>query len=200
MIRKRKLKTRWGLMLFLSIVVACIGFSVRYQESLFSFWHNIRRIFSKPDAEAIARSFKKESFGVYCAGAIQANDCFLFDEDGILFGAARTVVRDIIITIEDNSNFRPMVNKAFISEDEWRALKPIILSIQNKELIVHRITLNRAEKELTVIIPPTDIPVYFSLQFDPIKHLRALGQLTKKISFEKLQYFDLRVEGKIFYK
>ncbi len=200
MIRKRKPKTRWGLMLFLSIVVACIGFGARYGESLFGLGDAVRRVFSKPDGEIITRSLKKEPFGVYCAGAIQANDCYIFDEDGVLLSAARTVVRDIIITIEDISHFRPMMHKTFVSENEWRALKPIILSIQNKELIASRVLLNRAEKELTVIISPKDIPAYFSLQFNPREHLRAMRQLAKKIPLDTLQYLDLRVEGKIFYK
>ena len=177
-----------------TVCAAVLG--VKYKEAAGETWKEVRRVIWKPDVGEIIRVMKREVEGIYCAGGTA---CYVFDREGIVFGAAQTVVGTVIVKIEDQSDFKPVLNAPLLAAEPWNNLSRIITAVKNNELDADSIILNRADEEATVILPE-GVPVYFSVAFDPQAHIDALPELRKKISFAELQYLDMRVEGKVFYK
>lgn len=198
LMRRKKKKTRWGLLFILTIAVCAGVIVLQYQEAVQEAWREVRRVIWRPDVAAVLHALKREAVGIYCAGAEAS--CYVFDHEGVVFGAAQTVVGTGIVKIEDQSDFKPAMNAPLLDAEAWYNLSRIIGAVKNNELDAGSIMLNRADHEATVMLLPERIPVYFSLAFDPQAHVDALPELRKKISLSGLQYIDMRVEGKIFYK
>lgn len=198
LMRKKKKKTRWGRLLIFTFAMLAVVASVRYEERVMAAWHEVRRVIWKPDVAAVMHALKREAAGIYCVGMDAS--CYVFDREGIIFDAARTVVGDVIVTIYDMSDFKPAFNQPFLGQNEWRNLFFIIASIQNNKLNADKIIFNRAQGEADVILLPERVPAHFSLAFDPREHVDALPELRKKISFKELRYLDMRIEGRIFYR
>ena len=197
MIRKRKQKSRLGFLLFLIFIVACAALVAQYREKALGVWKEVKGLAYKPDIAAIMARLKREPWGIYCT---DGEVCYLFDKDGVLFGTAQTVVGDVIVKIEDASDFKPALNQPFLEGDDWENAALIIESLKKKEFSAEGIILLRAEREVRAVLLPERIPVYFSLEFDPRAHIGALPALRQKVPFKDVQYLDMRVEGKIFYK
>ena len=187
------------------IAIACIGAAfvacaVWQRVALVSFMSDVRRASHVPDVVSALHSLHRETFGVLCMtspGA--ADDCYVFDADGIIFGTAHTVVGDAIARIDDASAFKPAIGEPFLDAGVWQNLSPIVAAIKNGDMPVSVFVLKRAEREVVVTLSPSGTSLYFSLEFSPEKHLRALPEFMKKVRAETLEYADLRVEGKIFY-
>ncbi len=198
LMRRKKKKTRWGLLLILTIAVCAGIIALHYREAVGRAWAEMRRVIWKPDVAAVLYAMKREVVGVYCVGAKAS--CYVFDREGVVFGAAQTVVGTGIVKIEDRSDFKSALNAPLLGAAAWHNLSRIIAAVKDNELDAGSIILNRSDNEATVMLLPERTPVYFSLAFDPRAHVDALPELRKKISFIGLQYIDMRVEGKIFYK
>lgn len=162
---------------------------------------NIRRVLHVPDISSVLHSMRQETFGVLCMKHENiADDCYVFDRDGIVFGPARTVVGDVIVRIDDPSAFIPALGQPMIESDAWANLFPVIRFLHDDGVAFSTVSLKRAQKELAITLPDTGTLIYISLEFSPERSLRALSELAKKTSLAGLKYIDLRAEGKIFYK
>lgn len=202
MIRRKKQKSRFGQIFFLIFLVAVAAASVRYRITVARYWTMMTFVLERKDARVLALSLRHEPLGILCVtpNLDTAEECYLFDVKGIVFGRARTVVHEVIVKIDEQSDIRPAINMVFVPSADWQNLRPILEAVRDKKIMASRITLQRANKELTLTIPPQTTPLYFSYAFDPRVHLGALPEFLKKVPLAELQYVDLRIEGKIFYR
>lgn len=198
---RKKKSGQWAprrAILFVAIA-ALLAAAFWQRQAIMAFARNIALVRTAPDALSALRSFKRTTFGVLCAGlAGEAGDCFVFDEDGVVFNGARTVVGEIV-RVSDHSEAVPQIGSRVIDADSWRNIYPIIRFARDGGFNVADFILKRGEREIDIVL--TDGPVLrFSYEFDPTQHLRALPAFREKVSFDSLEYLDMRVEGKIFYK
>ena len=162
---------------------------------------NIRRVLHVPDVSSVLHSLRQETFGILCMKkGSAADDCYVFDRDGIVFGPARTVVGDVIVRIDDASAFLPAVGEPLIGSDAWANLFPIMTFLRDGGIPFSSVSLKRREKEIVITLPDSGTLIYASLEFSPERSLRALPEFQKKIPLASLEYMDLRAEGKVFYK
>lgn len=186
-----------------AIVFLCImgilGLCISQWRLISSFARSIALVRTAPDALAVLRSLQRTTFGVACAGAIDvAEDCFVFDEGGVLFNGARTVVGELV-RITDRSGEVFQIGSRVTDPDSWKNIVPIIRFARDEGLDIADFVLKREEREIDIVL--TNGPVLrFSYEFDPTQHLRALPVFRQKVAFGPLEYLDMRVEGKIFYK
>ena len=199
----RKKKRRFGkvrAMVPWVIALAIVGCTVWQRGAFVSLWRNVDRAMHVPDVTSALHSLHRDTFGVLCMTPEGAgDDCYLFDSDGVVFGAARTVVGDSIARIDDASPFRPAIGKPFIDGAAWKNLSVIVAAVRSGDVTVSAAHLKRAEREIDMVLAPSGTTAYFSLEFSPERHIRAVRELMRRIRLDTLEYIDLRVEGKIFY-
>lgn len=201
MIRRKKRGSRFGQIFFLILLVAVAAAGVRYRDTVARYWTTILFIVERKDARVLALSLRHEPLGILCVmpSLDAAEECYVFDSQGMVFGRARTVVSEVIVKIDEQSDIRPALNTVFVPSADWQNLRLILEAVRNKKIMVSRIALQRADKELTLMVLPHSTPFYFSYAFDPRIHLDALPEFLKKVPLTELQYVDLRIERKIFY-
>lgn len=203
MIRKRKQRRRFKGVIFLFFLIAIAAAGARYRETVMQYWTMLMLVAERKDARILARSLRHEPLGILCVTPsleAAAEECYIFDTMGVVFGRARTVVSEVIVKVNEQSDIRPAFNTVFVSSADWQNLRLILEAVRDKKIMVSRIALQRADKELTLTVLPEATPFYFSYAFDPRVHLDALPQFLKKVPLTELQYVDLRIEGKIFYQ
>lgn len=199
MIRKKKRRQNTARRVIALLIVACIGALIVWQRvPAWAAWQNIARLARRDDAEEALRLIRREKFGLICP----ESECFIFDRDGIVFERARIVVGDVVMRVEDPSGKEPSTDARFIDDVSWGNLKPILAFIEGRGVPVSRIELKRSAYEIIIESPGEagPVPFYFSLEFDPADHLRAMPAFLKQAPLRTLMYADFRVQGRIFYK
>lgn len=202
MMRRKKQKSRIGKLIVLVFFVAVALFGMRYHDTLAQYWNMIMLIAERKDARSLALSLRHEPLGIFCVtpSLDAAEECYLFDMNGVVFDRARTVVSEVIVRVDEQSDIRPVINTVFVPSVDWQNLRLILEAVRNKKVMVSRIALQRADKELILTMLPYGTPFYFSYAFNPRVHLDALPEFLKKVSLTELRYVDFRIEGKIFYR
>ncbi len=136
-------------------------------------------------------------YGVYCVGEIRADVCYWFDRQGRLWDEAKTIVGESILKVEEISDFKPVRGQSFLPEQLVANFVKIFDFLKTGYLEVKTISLKREDQELEVL---TKTKILFSLRFDSKNNLAGLVAFLKKHEPKELEYIDLRVENKIFYK
>ena len=198
--------------LFLFLILGGLAAAgVYYRGQLLTLWQDIQRVRNQPDVEKILTETRREEYGIFCSGVEMANDCYLFDKNGVVFAKAKTVVEEVILRVEEVSDYKPTINQKFLPAEDWENLFKILDFIKRGYWPASTFRFKRQRQEIILEGPPADAwsvsdwragppKLLFNLRFDPSKHLAALLELKKKIKIENLSYIDLRVEDKIFYK
>lgn len=201
MLRYKKKQRGWfKRFIFFSVCAAIVFIGVRYRTQVARYAYDAWLVVRKPDVAAALRLTRHDNFGMLCVQDVAgADDCYMFDKDGIVFGSARMVISDIIVRVNDPSDFKPVIGMPLIDADIWKNIAPIIAYAQ-EGLPVSTMALSRPEKELIVTLSESGTRLYFNLRIDPAEHIRALKELAKTTPLASLQYADLRVKGRVFYK
>lgn len=138
---------------------------------------------------------KREKSGMWCFG----EKCWWFDKEGTLFEEAPIASGELIYKVNDFSDRElsfggKAMEKSFIDN-----LLKIFEVLDKAKLGVKTLRLNNlALQEMTV--ESSKLPkIYFSLRFDPGFGVNIFESL-KKIGLDKIEYIDLRVENRGYYK
>lgn len=197
----RRKKKNWLRCIFSFALLAAIVFAcVRFRTQIGQYADTIRVIIKKPDIASVLHAVRRESFGMLCVkDAAGADDCYVFDADGVVFDVVRVVVGDVIARVDDASDFKPALGAPFADGDVWRNMAPVIAYAKDR-LPPNRMEFARAARELTVTLTDSGTRLYFNMEIDPAEHIRALTELSKTVPLATLHYADLRVKGRVFYK
>ncbi len=171
-------------------------------------WRNDTKEFIKkyPDIDSLSveRNFfkreikievvKKEKFGVWCANA-----CWWFDKKGIIFEEAPQIEGGSIKTVYDLSNKEIKLGDYVLPRNFLDNFFKIISIIERADLRAKNLIIEDIElQEITADIF-SGPKIYFSLRIDSEFSLSALESF-KNTGLDKIQYIDLRVENRAYYK
>ena len=138
---------------------------------------------------------ERERYGMWCS-----LKCYWFDKEGIIFDRAPETEEKSILKINasDNDETPLQLGDVVLRQDLFDNLKKILEFLKESFAIqTHRWNENNLDlKSFTA----GGAQLLFNARFDPDINLKALKELSLKPFFKKLNYVDLRVENRIYYK
>lgn len=137
---------------------------------------------------------ERGKLGVWCLLS-----CYWFDEDGIIFEEAPLVEGEIIYKIIDSSNRELMLGDRVLDENLFNNLILIFKTLEKSGLNLKTLRLENLSAQEIVVESPSMPKIYFSLRFDPDFSLSVFENL-KKTNLEKVEYIDLRIKNRAYYK
>ena len=139
---------------------------------------------------------ERKRFAVWCD---IKNNCYWIDQEARAFEEAPETEGSIIMLIYDDQLENITVGQKVIEERFAPNLVKILKELANLNLSLGRNTYERNSTELT-IKTLSGMRILFSVRFDPDLNLASLKSLQEKNNFNGMQYIDLRVENRLFYK
>ncbi len=200
MLRPQKKKNWLRCIISFAFLGLFIFIGVRFYVQIARYAANVWLVVRKPEIASVLHALRREDFGMLCVKDLSgADSCYVFDKEGLIFEAANVVVGDVIARVDDASDFKPALGAMFTDPDVWGNMVPLVAYVKDG-LPRGRMEFTRAGRELVITLTDSGTKLYFSLGFDPSEHIRALKELSKTLPLETLQYADLRVKGRVFYK
>jgi cell division septal protein FtsQ len=155
---------------------------------------------------------KREKFGIWCSltndqqsttntRQLIVSDCWWFDgEKGIIFSKAPSSEGELINKVLDSSGRSLKAGEPIFSNKKLiENLLKIFEVLEKAELKVKTLKLEKIETQEVIVDSITVPKIYFSLRISPEFSLAALQSL-KNLGLEKIEYIDLRVENRAYYK
>ena len=105
----------------------------------------------------------RQEYGVFCVGEERPSVCYWFDNGGVIWKRALTIVGESVIKINEISPYQPRAGQLFLTEDLWQNLSLIVAFLKTGQLAVSHIILDRARQEVTVVTP-AQTKVLFNLR------------------------------------
>lgn len=138
---------------------------------------------------------EREKFVVWCEG-----ECFWIDEKGIIFSEAPETEGALIKIVRVNSERRLMLGERPLPEKEIQTFVQIVRFLDDLGFAVASIKiedLRFKEINVTILNGPR---VLFSLLINPVFGKPVIESLKESGTWEKIDYLDLRVDGRAYYK
>lgn len=131
-----------------------------------------------------------------------APGCWWFDESGIVFAKAPTVEGNLLFRVDDYTGRALAPGDAVLEERFISNVFRIFAFLNQFDFQVRSLRLDDlALQEISTEAVNSSTPkIYFSLRFDPEPDLKPLQDLAASSTFNNIQYIDLRVENRIYYK
>ena len=146
-----------------------------------------------------ARVVERLPYGTWCMGG-EAPDCFWFDEDGYIFKRGIPSEGNIIKSVNDLSGRKLGLGNTVLENNFFLNLKSAFEVLEKSGIGVRTIELKDLPLEEVVAKTSEGPLVYFSLRFSSANSLDLLKTLKEGKSFSKLQYVDLRIQNRAYYK
>lgn len=150
------------------------------------------------DRSVIVEAVDRQAIGVWC---VQDESCYVFDEEGIIFGQAPEVQGTLILKIIDENDRNIVLGEQFFNKPEWVGIFfETINVIRKQNLAIASIVikdLNLREWQVQTEAGPVFL---FGLDFLPENFEGIVKNLDSRFEFNKVTYFDFRVQNRIYYK
>jgi len=140
---------------------------------------------------------ERQKYGIWCFNNSDA--CYWFDNGGVIFMPAPDTNGYLIIKIQDFLEKTPILGTKIIDERLTANFIKIIESLKNSDLRVKEFVIDHLLQELKTETQE-GVKILFNLRFDPEFGISALKSLRGEVSFKNIEYIDLRVENRIYYK
>ncbi len=139
---------------------------------------------------------ERERFGVWCQQSENAT-CWWFDRNGILFAETLNVEGQLINKVADFSDRQLNLGDKALDDKFFQNLIKIFEVLERSGLKIKSLKLENLEfQEAITESSPT---IFFSLRFAPDSALEVIKSLKDK-GLEGIEYIDLRVENRVYYK
>ena len=158
---------------------------------------------------------KRQKLGVWCrmekiqestatstaSNGVASSDCFWFDKEGVVFAKAPTAEGNLIYRVNDYSGRTLVFGDKALENDFLTNLLKIFEVLEKANLKAKSLRLENLALQEIIAEPVVDFSprVYFSLKADPVFGLSALTSF-KNIDLAKIDYIDLRVPNRAYYK
>jgi len=141
---------------------------------------------------------ERELFGIWC---VLEDDCYGFDQQGIIFARVPEVQGVLILKIKD-INDHPVIlgNPIFSDPVRIESIFQTLRTLDNYDFIVSSVEIRDLALEewhAEVVSGPV---FFFSLNFVPDNLEGIIKNLDKRFEFSKVTYFDFRVPNRIYYQ
>lgn len=141
---------------------------------------------------------EKKLSGIVCKSE---NFCCAFDDEGNVFAFAPSVKGTLIVRIDD-FNERPLVfGEKFLPDKEW--IENVVRTLEViRESGFHVESASIGETSLSEweVVVSQGPKFLFSLDFVPKDLKKVMETLKERADFSGIDYFDMRVENRIYYK
>ena len=147
---------------------------------------------------------ERERFGIWCQLTTNdqrptTNDCWWFDKKGVIFSEALKAEGQLINKVDDFSGRFLNLGEPALEEKFLSNLIKIFEILEKSGLKIKSLKLENLEFQEIVTDSPLMPKIHFSLRINPEFALAALESI-KKIGLEKIEYIDLTVENRAYYK
>jgi len=131
----------------------------------------------------------------------ESASCWWFDKNGILFEEAPLSEGNLINKVDDFSERALKIGEPALEERLFSNLIKIFEVLEKSDLKIKSLRLEKLELQEIVANPLNNSfpKIYFSLRIDPKFAIAALESL-KNLGLERIEYIDLRVENRAYYK
>ena len=134
--------------------------------------------------------------GVWCFGEI---NCYVFDEEGILFARSPDVSGTFIIKIQDDSTSYARLNTKIVEDAEFQNIKTTIEDAEKAGFHARKVTI-KSEKEEWWMETIGGTLILFNIKFKPKGFVEVIKTFLKKNSSSRPSQIDFRVPDKAYYK
>ena len=138
---------------------------------------------------------EKKNFAIWCG---DERICAFIDDQGYALERSPGGAGGLIAVI-NSPDTTPKIGARVLAEEEFMKLKSILDILETAKISTRYISYDHKKLELTAKTGDAT-EMYFSLRFDPAFTASALAGVKNKIALSRLEYIDLRIENKIFYK
>ncbi len=192
--RQEKIKKRVKILLFLILFFLTLAAS----GYIFFNWQN------QPAKIVKNNISKSKSMGVWCVSLAGNEKCYWFDEEGSIIDIAPKPEGSLVIKVEESltgGDGAIGLGGEVLPEKLWFNFKKIINTPLIKDLMIYQMVVDRDRQEL-ILTAVAGFQIFTSLRFNPEINLIALKQLQDKgeLSLKNIDYIDLRVENRVYYK
>ncbi len=127
--------------------------------------------------------------------------CYGMDENGFVFSSVPEVHGALILRFEAGPGEKIMVGKQYLDSPEWTKNIMETISIMESEGFTPKlIKVKGVGLEEWEAVMPEGFSFYFSLHFIPENFRSILNDISSKTRLDTLQYFDFRVQNRVYYK
>lgn len=138
---------------------------------------------------------ERKQAGIWCF----RESCFWFDQEGVLFEPAPYTEGGLVAQIEENRPEPIPLGEKIIEDRFLDTLLKLAADLPKMNFAIEKMTFDRELQELSVATF-NGPRILFSVRFDPDQNLNGVQNLRSTLNFSELEYVDLRVENRIFYK
>lgn len=141
---------------------------------------------------------ERHAEGVWCAGS---SECFVFDQDGIIFAKAPEVRGVLITKVNDESNRIITEHGSALPHKQWFANILSTLDILEKAgMTAKRVTLRDTNLREWEAVTSENLTFHFSLNFIPDNLSRILNDVNDRLPVSSIEYLDFRVPNRLYYR
>ncbi len=138
-------------------------------------------------------------FAVLCESS--STQCFIMDNEGILFSPAPQTQGTLILRINDTTNRTFLLGMPFLPDTAWvQNMFSVLGALKRNDFIPLDISLDDLSLRtwsVKVIQGPTFV---FSLNFAPDNFDSILSNLSEKLDFSKVSTVNFEVQNRIYYQ
>jgi len=139
---------------------------------------------------------EREKIAIWCNAG---DNCYWLGIDGVFFEEAPLAEGSLILTVFDSDSGAVAEWKKAIEERFVRNLISVLKGVASLRFPIKKVTFDRRLQEITVQ-SYSGPDLFFSIRFDPALNLASMSSLKETTGLKGIQYIDLRVENRIFYK
>lgn len=145
---------------------------------------------------------ERQPIGIWCFVPKNNGDeqCFWFDNTGMMFARTYDTEGDAITVIHDYSQKPTGLNQPVLPSEFDANLVSIVNVVRASNLNVSTIALNDLSLEEIDVTTVNGPSVYFSLRFLADDDLQVIQGIMAQAGWSRLNYIDCRTENRVYYK
>lgn len=150
------------------------------------------------DKKIFARVTERSAYGIWCEG--DETECFWFDDGGYIFKKGLLSEGTLIKAVRDNSGRKLGLGTNVLPPEAFENLKSVFTALTESGVGFSTVELKDLSLGEAWIKSAEGPEIYMSLRFSSVNSLPLLKTLKDQGGLSKLQYVDLRIPNRVYYK